>query len=148
MCLEESKQLHDTIEELSNQVFEEYRKHMDFEPVVAILVKNPLGEFSVQYMLIPSIYMMEGKKGERGWESLQRRMKSMAVHARRDGLKVLLVYHAAKPDDYDDDRIVIITRTGPKLERVRECHFLPEFGSISVDETGKMKVEVLKFREL
>ena len=66
MCLEESKQLHDTIEELSNHVFEEYRKHMDFEPVVAILVKNPLGEFSVQYMLIPSIYMMEGKKGERG----------------------------------------------------------------------------------
>jgi hypothetical protein len=148
MCLEESKQLHDTIEELSKHVFEEYRKHMDFEPVVAMLVKNPLGEFSVQYMLIHSIYMMEGKKGERGWESLQRRMKSMAVHARRDGLKVLLVYHAAKPDDYDDDRIVIITRTGPKLDCLRECHFLPEFGNISVDETGKMKVEVLKFREL
>jgi hypothetical protein len=148
MCLEESKQLHDTIEVLTDNVFKEYREHLNFEPVVAILVKNSLGEFSVQYMLIPSIYIMEGKKGERGWESLQRRMKSMAVHARRDGLKVLLVYHAAKPDDYDDDRIVIITRTGPKLDCLRECHFLPEFGNISVDETGKMKVEVLKFREL
>ena len=45
MCLEESKQLHDTIEELSNHVFEEYRKHMDFESVVAMLVKNHWGSF-------------------------------------------------------------------------------------------------------
>jgi hypothetical protein len=148
MGLEESKQLHDTIEMLSNEVFGEYRKQLDFEPVVALLVKNPLGEYSVKYMLIPSIYMIEGKKGERGWESLQRRMKTMAVHARREGLKVLLVYHAAKPDDYDDDRIVIITRTGPNLERVRECHFLPEFGGMLVDETGNMKMEVLQFKEL
>ena len=148
MDLEESKHLHDTIELLTNNVFQEYREHLDFEPVVAMLVKNPLEEFSVRYMHIPSIYMMEGRKGERGWESLQRRMKTMAAHARREGLKVLLLYHAAKPDDYSDDRIVLVIRTGRNLERVRECHFLPEFGKVSVDESGKLSIEVLKFREL
>ena len=148
MDKKEKEELQDYIEQLNSRVFEEFAERRFFEPVVAMVVKTPQGEYDIRFMGIPSIYMLEGRKGEKGWHSLQRRMLKMVVHARMDGMKVLLLYHAAVPEDYSDERIVIITKTGVELEHVQERHYLPEDGPMTVDEVGKLKLGIPSFREL
>ena len=144
----DSKQVRDAIEILNDRVFREYSEHQLIEPIVAILVRDPQGEFRIRFMEITSTYILEGRQGGKGWHTLQRRMMRMVAHEGRDGAKVLLLYHASVADERSDERIVIVTRTGADLEHVRERHYLPECGSMSVDGTGSLKIGNPLFKEL
>jgi hypothetical protein len=122
------------LEFMMDGIREEYTQVGSFEPRVALLHREFNGQFVISNMDIPAIYLLEGRQGQRGWETLQRRMRKFASKKRHEGSETVCLFHAVESEDYDDGRIVVIVRTGPHLEHVEETHYMAEGGPLTVDD--------------
>ena len=139
------------LEFVTDTVREEYTETGTFEPRVALIHKNRQGQFLLSFMSIPSVYVLDGKKGSKGWESLQRRMGRFVTEKRMEGSEVIVLYHAVDSrftQDYDDGRIVIVTKTGASLENVVEKHYMAEEGRMTVDDSGELGDGWVRLREI